>query len=163
MMRKTLIVLVVAVLVGGGLGFAQEAETDEEIAKLKQDIKDLEKRVMANERKTALDRINFIGDFRFEANSIQADFDDYFDGMQLQRALVDTLFYFGATGMPPMSPEDVSDLIRDNYADYLYYLDNVVTFDWLKEQFGQFPPEMQQMLMQQLLPYTYSEGYDYKN
>ncbi len=43
--------------------------------------------------------------------------------------------------MPPQSPEDVSNLIHENYADYLYYLDNVVTFDWLKEQFGQFPPE----------------------
>ncbi len=163
MMRKMIAVFAVVALLGGGLVFAQETETDEEVAKLKQDIKDLEKRVMKNERKTALDRIDFTGDFRFESNSIEADFGPYFDGMQLQRALVDTLFYFGATGMPPQSPEDVGNLIAQNYADYLYYLDNVVTFDWLKQQFGQFPPEMQQALMQQLLPYTYQEGYDYKN
>jgi hypothetical protein len=163
MMRKVFAMFAIVALLGGGIAVAQETDTDEEIAKLKQDIKDLEKRVMKNERKTALDRINFIGDFRFEANSINADFDDYFDGMQLQRHLVDTLFYFGATGMPPMSPEDVQGFIAENYADYLYYLDNVVTFDWLKEQIGQFPPEMMQQLMGQLLPYTYQEGYDYKN
>ena len=163
MMRNSIALLAVIALFGGGLAFAQDAETEAEIASLKQDIKDLEKRVMKNERKTALDRINFTGDFRFEANSIQADFGDYFDGMQLQRGLVDTLFYFGENGMPPMSPEDVGNYIAENYADYLYYIDNVVTFDWLKEQFGRFPPDMQQALMQQLLPYTYQEGYDYKN
>ncbi len=163
MMRKSIALLAVIALFGGGLVFAEEADSEAELAKLKQDIKDLEKRVMKNERKTALDRINFTGDFRFEANSIQADFGDYFDGMQLQRGLVDTLFYFGATGMPPSSPQDVGNLIAENYADYLYYIDNVVTFDWLKEQFGQFPPEMQQALMQQLVPYTYQQGYDYKN
>ena len=136
MMRKSIALLAVIALFGGGLVFAAEADTEAELAKLKQDIKDLEKRVMKNERKTALDRINFTGDFRVEANSIQADFADYFDGMQLQRGLVDTLFYFGATGMPPSSPQDVGNLIAENYADYLYYIDNVVTFDWLKEQFG---------------------------
>jgi hypothetical protein len=163
MMRTTLIVFTAIALLGGGAVGAQDAATEAEIAKLKKDIKDLEKRVMANERKTALDRINFIGDFRFEVNSIQADFEDYFDGMQLQRALVDTLFYFGATGMPPSSPEDVGNFIAQNYANYLYYLDNVVTFDWLKQQVGMFPPEMLQQLMGQLLPYTYQEGYDYDN
>jgi len=56
--------------------------------------------------------------------------------MQLQRMLVDTLFYLGATGTPPASPEDVGNLIRENYADYLYYLNNVVTFDWLKQTIG---------------------------
>ncbi len=77
--------------------------------------------------------------------------------------LVDTLFYFGATGMPPQSPEDVGNLIRDNYADYLYYINNVVTFDWLKNTIGSFPPEMVGGLMQALLPYTYTDGYDLKN
>jgi len=119
-----LTLLSLVVVLGVGAVLADEADDQaQEIAKLKQDIKDLEKRVMATERKSALDRINFIGDFRFEANSIQANFDPYFDGMQLQRALVDTLFYYGAIGMPPMSPQDVPNFIRDNYGDYLYYVD----------------------------------------
>jgi hypothetical protein len=163
MFRKTLAVLGISLLCLTSVAFTQDAATQEEIDKLKQEINDLEKRVMKNERKTALDRINFSGDFRFEVNSINSTYDDFYDGMQLQRMLVDTLFYFGATGMPPQSPEAVQGFIAQNYANYLYYLDNVVTFDWLKEVMGSFPPEMQQALLGQLLPYTYTEGYDYSN
>jgi hypothetical protein len=167
MMRRTFAVVTALALGLGAVASAQEtpepAVSQEEIDELKQEIKDLEKRVMKNERKTALDRIDFSGDFRFEANSLDMTFDPYFDGMQLQRLLVDTLFYLNATGMPPSSPEDVGNLIRDNYADYLYYLDNVVTFDWLKQTIGSFPPDQVQALLGALLPYTYSNGYDYSN
>ena len=48
---------------------------------------------MKNERKSALDRINFTGDFRFEAHNIDADLDAYFDGMELQNLMVDTMFF----------------------------------------------------------------------
>jgi len=164
MIRKTIAVLGITMLCLATTAFTEDPEaTQEQIDKLKQEVKDLEKRVMKTERKAALDRINFTGDFRFELNSISSTYDDYFNGMQLQRALVDTLFYFGANGMPPQSPQDVQNFIAQNYASYLYYLDNVVSFDWLKQTMGQFPPEMQQGLMQQLLPYTYTEGYDYNN
>ena len=163
MFRKTLAVLGISLLCLTSVAFAQDAATQEEIDKLKQEINDLEKRVMKNERKTALDRINFSGDFRFEVNSINSTYDDFYDGMQLQRMLVDTLFYFGATGMPPQSPEAVQGFIAQNYANYLYYIDNVVTFDWLKNVMASFPPEMQQALLGQLLPYTFTEGYDYSN
>jgi hypothetical protein len=163
MFRKTLAVLGISLLCLTSVAFAQDAATQEEIDKLKQEINDLEKRVMKNERKTALDRINFSGDFRFEVNSINSTYDDFYDGMQLQRMLVDTLFYFGATGMPPQSPEEVQGFIAQNYANYLYYIDNVVTFDWLKNVMASFPPEMQQALLGQLLPYTFTEGYDYSN
>ena len=164
MLRKTIAVLGISLLCLTTVAFTQETEaTQEQLADLKDEIKDLEKRVMKNERKTALDRINFSGDFRFELNSISSTYDDYFNGMMLQRMLVDTLFYFGANGQPPQSPEDVQGFIAQNYAQYLYYLDNVVTFDWLKQTMGQFPPEMQQALMEQLLPYTFTEGYDYSN
>ncbi|MDX2437156.1 MAG: DUF3373 family protein, partial [Acidobacteriota bacterium] len=163
MFRKTLAVLGITMLCLTSVAFTQDAATQEEIDKLKEEINDLEKRVMKNERKTALDKINFSGDFRFELNSINSTYDDYFDGMQLQRMLVDTLFYLGATGMPPQSPDAVQGFIAENYANYLYYLDNVVTFDWLKDVMGSFPPEMQQALLGQLLPYTLTEGYDYDN
>jgi hypothetical protein len=164
MLRKTIAVLGISLLCLTTVAFTQETEaTQEQLADLKDEIKDLEKRVMKNERKTALDRINFSGDFRFELNSISSTYDDYFNGMMLQRMLVDTLFYFGANNQPPQSPEDVQGFIAQNYAQYLYYLDNVVTFDWLKQTMGQFPPEMQQALMEQLLPYTFTEGYDYNN
>ena len=132
MMRTTIAMLAVVALFGGGFVVAEETGDDQEIAKLKKDIKDLEKRVMKNERKTALDRINFIGDFRFEANSIQAEFGDRFNRMELQRLMVDNLFYVNGTGQFPPSQDEVSGFIAQHYADYLYYLNNVVTFDWLK-------------------------------
>jgi hypothetical protein len=163
MFRKTVAMLGISLLCLTSVAFTQDAATQEEIDKLKQEINDLEKRVMKNERKTALDKVNFSGDFRFEVNSINSTYDDYFNGMQLQRMLVDTLFYFGATGMPPQSPEAVQGFIAQNYANYLYYIDNVVTFDWLKNVMASFPPEMQQALLGQLLPYTFTEGYDYSN
>jgi hypothetical protein len=167
MMRKALALCFVLLISSGVVALAQEASDtpteQQQIDDLKAQLKDLEKRVMKNERKTGLDRIDFTGDYRFEAHSYELSFEDYFNGMQLQRMLVDTLFYFGATGMPPSSPEDVGNLIRENYADYLYYLDNVVNFDWLKEQVGMFPPDLFQGLMQQLLPHTFTEGYDYSN
>jgi hypothetical protein len=165
MIRKTLAVLGITLLCMTTVAFtADEETTEEQIADLQEEVKDLEKRVMKTERKAGLDRINFTGDFRFEANSIDATFPAHFDGMQLQRMLVDTLFYAGANpGMLPETPEDVQNFIAQNYAQYLYYLDNVVTFDWLKQMMGQFPPEMQQNLMMQLLPYTYTEGYNYGN
>jgi hypothetical protein len=164
MIRKMMTAVGIAMLCLTTFGFADDTDaTQEQIDELKQEIKDLEKRVMKTERKSALDRINFSGDFRFEMNSFDMDFDSYYDGMALQRMLVDTLFYFGATGMPPASPEDVQGFIAQNYGDYLYYLNNVVNFDWLKETMGQFPPEMQQALMSSLLPYTYQEGYNYSN
>ena len=98
MFRKTLAVLGITLLCLTSVAFTQDAATQEEIDKLKEEINDLEKRVMKNERKTALDKINLSGDFRFELNSINSTYDDFYNGMELQRMLVDTLFYFGATG-----------------------------------------------------------------
>jgi hypothetical protein len=165
-MRKT---LVLAVLIPLLVGFAlpalaqdDDAPTQEEIDKLKAELKDLERRVMKNERKTALDRVNFSGDYRFEAHSIDGDIPSHFNGMELQRLLVDNLFYIGANGMPAASQEDVSAFIRDNYADYLFYTNNI-TFDDIKQAVGMFPPDQLQGFLGQLLPYTYQEGYPYSN
>ena len=163
MLRKTLSVLALTLLCLASVGFADdEVATQEQIDKLKEEINDLEKRVMKNEKKTGLDRVNFTGDYRFEANSIDASYPAHFNGMQLQRMLVDTMFYFGQNGHPPMAPEDVGNEIRNNYADYLYFLDNF-TFDQLKQMMGMFPPDMQEALLGQLLPYTYTEASDYRN
>ena len=162
-MRHQAIAVLAALALGvSAVAFAQESSdppvTQEQIDKLKDEIKDLEKRVMKNERKTALDRVDFSGDFRFEANSLDMSIEPFFDGMQLQSLLVDTLFYLNATGMPPGSPEDVANLIRDNYSDYLYYLDNVVTFDWLKQTIGSFPPDQVQALLARLAEVSGAQG-----
>ncbi|RLE33312.1 MAG: hypothetical protein DRJ61_07535, partial [Acidobacteria bacterium] len=104
MFRKSLICLVIIALTGGIAIFAaDDVTTAEEISDLQDQIKDLEKRVMKNERKSALDRINFTGDFRVEANSISTTTPDHFNGMQLQNLMVNTMFYMGAT-QSPMPP-----------------------------------------------------------
>ncbi len=163
MLRKTLILVLTALILAPAAAIAaDDAPTAEEVAKLKQAIKDLEKRVMANERKTALDRLNFSGDFRFEAHSIDATIPAHFDGMALQRLMVDNLFYVGATGTFPADQGQVQDFIRSNYADYLFYTGNL-TFDQLKEAVGSFPPEMMQQFMGMLVPHTYVDGYDFNN
>lgn len=165
MFRKSLVCLFIFSLLSGVIVFAAE-DTDsiEEIADLKDQVKDLEKRVMKNERKTALDRINFSGDFRVEANSISTSTPDHFNGMQLQNLMVNTMFYMGATGsmQPPQDINDIQTFIAQNYADYLYFTDNL-TFDWLKDQVGMFPPEQMEGLMQYLVPNTYTPGYEFKN
>ena len=165
MFRKSLSLFVTVLFVAGAVGFAADGDAQsDQIAKLQKQVKNLEKRVMKNERKTALDRINFTGDFRFEANSISTTTPDHFNGMYLQKLMVDTMFYMGHSGspMPPADVGDIQQYIAQNYADYLYFTDNL-TFDWLKEQVGMLPPEMMQGLMQYLLPHTYTPAYDFDN
>lgn len=73
---------------------------------LQAQVKDLDERVQKNEMHTALDRLNFSGDFRYELHSIYEHIPAHFDGMQLQNALVRTVFCFnnGALGCNPMLP-----------------------------------------------------------
>ena len=76
MIRKTIAVLGITMLCTTTVAFTAETETTEEqIADLQEEVKDLEKRMMKTERKGALDRINFTGDFRFELNSISSTYD----------------------------------------------------------------------------------------
>jgi len=140
----------------------QDTATKEDVAKLKRKLKDLEKRVMANERKTALDRIDFTGDFRFEAHSIDASVPAHFDGMVLQNLLVNTLFYYGATGQMPPSLDAVNQVVASHYAEYLFFTQNL-SFEDLKQMMGQFPPEAQQQLLGMLRPATAVGSYDADN
>lgn len=146
-----------------GMSAKTEAEqTAEEIAQLKARLKKLERKVQKGERKDALDRINFSGDFRFEAHSIEASVPDHFDGLQLQNLVVNTLFYVNSTGMLPASPDAVNQQIATHYGDYLYFTNNL-TFADLQSALGQFPPELQQQLFGMLMPATYVPGYDADN
>ncbi|MEW6366541.1 MAG: DUF3373 family protein [Acidobacteriota bacterium] len=139
-----------------------EDEGKGEVEKLKDELKNAEKQIQKLERQDALDRIQFGGDYRFEAHTIDATIPDHYDGMLLQNALVNTLFYYGATGQFPQNPTQVNQFIAGHYGDYMYFTDHL-TFDALKGYMSQFPPEMQQQLMGMLLPYTYVPGYDANN
>ena len=125
-------------------------------------IEELEERLDAAERHAVLDSVLFSGDYRFEAHTIKATVPAHFDGMQLQNMLVNTLFFFGANGRPPMSPDEVGSYIANNYGDYRYYTDNL-TFEDIQQMMGQFPPELQQQLLGSLLPYTAVPGYHADN
>ena len=80
---------------------APVASTD--VAALRQELKEMSKRLDSVEKSEALDRIRWSGDFRFEAHSIDSEIPAHVDGMALQNMVVNTLFYYGATGMLPSS------------------------------------------------------------
>ncbi len=181
---KTLIIGLVLMGLSAGAIFAQSgpitAEEAEQIRKeirelearineLKKledrlgDLKEMDKRLMKAEKKAAVDRVQFTGDFRFEVHSIDANMPNHFDGMMLQNLVVNTMFYYGATGgMFPESVDQMNQFIAQNYGGYLHFTNNL-TFSDLKEMMGMFPPEMQQALMGSLMPHTYVPGYGYKN
>ena len=122
-------------------------------------VKDLDQRVAQTERRSAVDRINFTGDYRFEAHSIWGDVPTHYDGMQLQNLVVKTLFYVNtnAGAMPP-SIDAINNNVAAKYADYQYFTNNL-TFSQLKQAMGQFPPAMQQQLFGMLQPATLVPGY----
>ncbi len=126
------------------------------------DTDELKKRIEKLERKAAQDRVKFTGDLRVTGDSIDGTLAERYDGLALQKGVVDTIFFFGATGMFPTGPGDVRQLIASHYGDYLYFKDNL-TFGQLKEMFGMFPPEAQGALMQMLLPSTFVPEQDYSN
>jgi hypothetical protein len=141
---------------------ADEAPTAADIEKLKAQVDELEKRVEATEKKTALDRLNFTGDYRFEATSYSGDVPAHYDGMALQAGMVGAIFYYGSTGQFPTSVEDISGYIASHYSDWLYFA-NTLTWDQLHAMVTAFPPEMQAGLMQILMPGAYRAGYPVDN
>ncbi len=161
MTRKIAALLLGLVLFAGLLPAALAAD-DAKLADLEEQVEDLESRLDKVERKSALDRIEFTGDFRFEAHSISATVPAHVDGMLLQNMVVNTMFYYGATGMFPASISDVDGFIQANYADYLYFTDNL-TFEQLKQMMGSFDPAAQAMLMGMLVPHAMVKGYDADN
>lgn len=114
-------------------------------------LKDLDRRVTKTERDTALQRIRFGGDYRFQAHSIRATVPAHYDGMRLQSLLVRTMFAMGVLGRPPMSINEINNTVANNYGSYQYFT-STLTFDQLRQRMAQFPPDMQQQLFGMLLP-----------
>lgn len=135
--------------------FAQEKSVNDEISEIK-------KRLDQVEKKSILDKLNFEGEYRFEANSINGDISSYIDGLKLQNMVVSTIFYYASTGMLPSGWDDVSSYIATHYGDWLYFASNL-TFDQLKNYMSMFPPEMQQALFSMYVPLAYRDGYSYEN
>lgn len=129
-------------------------------------------RVEALEKKAALDRINFTGDIRFASDTLNGTQARYYDGLKLQKGIVDSMFYLatnrGAFPMPtnPSDPTSIYTVLGNNvaahYGDYLYFTNNL-TFADLKAAIAQFPAAQQAALQQMLLPATLRQSQDYSN
>jgi hypothetical protein len=127
------------------------------------DVKELSERMSQGERKNALDRLNWSGDFRFQAYSYTSNIPNHFDGMQLQNLLVKTMFYMNTNaGQPPPSVAAITQNVSAHYADYLQFTNNL-KFSDLKAAMGQFPAAMQHQLMGMLMPSTFVKGYSDNN
>jgi hypothetical protein len=149
---------------------ANEAITD-----IQASVRDLNDRVNQGERRSLRDRLDWAGDYRFEAHTIFGTVPNHYDGMQLQNLMVKTLWMAaptsqGGLGMPldpsqlPQDPNQFAAMlnqsVQQNYSQYQYFTGNL-TFPALKQSIGQFPPQMQQMLMQYLMGVNgvYQAGY----
>jgi len=140
----------------------QASQNAEDLAKLKKQVKELEKKMRQGERKDVLDAVNIGGDFRFEAHTIDANVPDHYDGLKLQNLVVNTLFFVNTTGQLPASLDAVQQQIASHYGDYLYFT-NGLTYADLQAALAQFPPQLQQQLFAMLTPATYVPGYNADN
>ena len=146
-------------------------------AELQTNVRDLNDRVLETERKSLKDRLEWGGDYRFEAHTIRGNVPAHYDGMQLQNLTVKTLWLFAPTSqgglgmtfdpsmLQQMTPNQFSGFIgqqvQQNYSQYQFFTNNL-TFGGLKQAIGQFSPQMQQMLISYLTQVSgvYRSAYD---
>ena len=134
---------------------------DPAIADLQESVRDLNDRVMTTERRSLKNRLDWGGDYRYEAHTILGGIPAHYDGMQVQNLMVNTLWLFaptsqGGLGMtfnpnlfnqytPAQFAGFLGQQVQQNYGQYQYFTNNL-TFAALKSSIGQFSPQMQQML-----------------
>jgi hypothetical protein len=157
---RCLSVLVVIAVLSGGVAAADDS------AKIKQ----LETKVERADHHALLDRIGLTGDYRFQIHTLGYEFPTYYDGMQMQGLMVNSLFAVGSGLVPmPQTPEQAASFVDDvnaaigaNYAEYLAFSGGL-TYEGLQQMMGSFSPEQQQGLMALLQPQTLREGYKTRN
>ncbi len=107
-------------------------------------IKSLNKRLQKLELKSNKSKILWSGDLRIEAHSITGETAPYYDGMQLQSVLTNSLWYHGSTGNLPLDGTGQFDYnavlgeIGANPGDYLLWANSL--------QFNDIPGMMEPML-----------------
>lgn len=150
---------------------ARIEELERELAALRQEQEDAQPRLDELEKKAALDRLNLSGEIRIASDSLNGTQSEYFDGLKLQKGIVDSMFYMmtnrGAFPMPTSSDAGsiyavLNDNVAAHYADYLLFTSRL-TFADLKAAMARFPAEQQMALMQMLMPGTYKASQDYSN
>lgn len=152
-------------------------ELERELAALRaaatgQDPKQDADRLDALEKKAALDRLNISGEIRVAGDTLNGTQAAHFDGMVLQKGIVDSMFYMqtNAGAFPlPANPSDplavyrtLSANVDRHYADYLRFTSGL-SFNNLKAALSTFPAPQQQALMQLLMPATFVAQQDYDN
>ncbi|MDQ7006873.1 MAG: DUF3373 family protein [Acidobacteriota bacterium] len=184
MKRSVSLLLALALPWGFGPSLAAEDGTARKIEELEKQIQQLKEliedeeipaRLDQVERKSAMDRLLFTGELRIAADSIDGTQPAYYNGMMLQKGLVDTLFYTQTSpyGSPvydpawdPADPQSIYQLLEQNvaanYGEYLYFTSRL-GFDDLKQAVGGFPPDEVAALMELLTPGTYVPARDYTN
>jgi hypothetical protein len=149
-MKRVFAIMGCMLVLMSSLALADE-KTDEK-------IKELEKRLMTVERKAATDRIEFTGDFRFEAHNIQSTMPDFIDGMGMQSDLV-TNVWMGLNGVPNF--DDPIDRYR--FMEYT----NSLTYGQFQEDMmtlmSGMTPEQIQGFQQMLAAQNMVQGYDVNN
>ncbi len=144
----------------------------ERVQAAEKDKEENQQRVDALEKKAALDRLNITGEIRIASDTLAGKQAAHFDGLKLQKGIVDTMFYSAtnAGSFPfPSNPSDPQSIYRTldanvagHYADYLLFTSRL-TFNDLKSALGRFPAAQQQALMQMLVPATAVAEQDYRN
>ncbi len=130
---------------------------------LQSDVKELNERVSVTERKGLLDRLQWSGDYRFEAHTITGSVPAHFDGMQMQNLVVKTLFFANTNGGAfPTSVDAINNNVAAHYSDYQFFTSNL-KFSDLRAAMAQFPPSMQQQLFGMLMPSTFVPKYNNDN
>jgi len=157
---------------------AAQKEDTTSVTDLQTKMKDLGERMNESEKKSVLDRLQWSGDYRYEAHTIRGTIPSHFDGMQLQSYLVRTMFLVaptsqGGLGMT-LDPNMLSHLtsqqlgafvngaVQQNYSQYQFFSNNL-TFPQLKTSMGAFPAAMQQALMGKFMPLTHVNSYNANN
>ena len=114
-------------------------DLQEEVMFLREDVDDIDERLMAPERHAALDRIEWGGDFRFQAHSIDSTIPDHINGLQMQAGFIEKFQEFGMLG--------------DEF-----------TFEELAaamQAIQGFPPAVTDPIMQELAQKNYVKGYNF--
>jgi hypothetical protein len=150
---------------------------------LQTQVKDLDTRVAKTEKHSALDRLKWSGDYRFQAHTYTAHIPTHYDGMQVQNSMVKSFWMMAPTSqgglgqsfdpmMLKMSPDAYAQMlntnVQQNYGQYQYYTNNL-NFTDLKSNFNNMmsmlTPGMQQQFMGLMLgaPGVLTQGYDADN
>lgn len=116
-------------------------DLQEEVLVLREDVDDLDDRLMEPEKHAALDGLRWGGDFRFQAHSIDASIPDHINGLQMQGQMIGMLQDFG--------------LLGDQY--------NFQDLQAAMAAMQSFPPAVTDPIMQQLAQDNYVPGYSFKD